>query len=197
MERIIIHWTAGAHRASVEDRKHYHFIIEGNGIVVKGDHPVIANAGTLQSGKYAAHTLNCNTGSIGVAVAAMAGAEERPFRAGAYPIFPTQLDALAVLCADLCRRYEIPVTRHTVLTHAEVQPTLGIKQRGKWDITWLPGMSSAGDPIKVGDDLRARITDRLRPLQPPPAPPAPAQPAATVGWWSTFIAAVARLFRRT
>ncbi len=26
------------------------------------------------------------------------------------------------------------------LSHAEVQPTLGIRQNAKWDISWLPGM---------------------------------------------------------
>ena len=58
-------------------------------------------------------------------------------------------------------RYGIPITRATVLTHAEVQPTLGVRQRGKWDITWLPGMSAPGDPIDLGDVLRARISAAL------------------------------------
>jgi len=48
-----------------------------------------------------------------------------------------------------------------VLTHAEVQPTLGVRQRGKWDITWLPGMEAPGDPIDVGDVLRAKISAAL------------------------------------
>lgn len=158
MERIIVHWSAGTHTVSALDRQHYHYIIDGNGAVHKGDHPVSANAGPLVSGRYAAHTLNANTGSIGVALAAMVGAVERPFNAGRHPITPAQVDALARLCADLCRDYAIPVTRKTVLTHAEVQPTLGIAQRGKWDISWLPGMSAPGNPVTVGDMIRARVT---------------------------------------
>jgi N-acetyl-anhydromuramyl-L-alanine amidase AmpD len=168
MKRIIIHWTAGGHTPSNLDRGHYHFIIAGDGSVVKGVHPVEANAKPVK-GKYAAHTLNCNTGSIGVAVAAMAGAVERPFNAGKSPITQAQLTALAALCRDLAAKYKIPVTRETILSHAEVQPTLGIKQRGKWDIAWLPGMKAPGNPVEVGDKIRWMIK------APATAPKKPAQ----------------------
>ena len=156
MQRIIMHWSAGTHTVSALDRQHYHFIIDGSGVVHDGIHKPEANERPV-SGKYAAHTLNCNTGSIGVAVAAMAGAVEAPFSPGKYPITEAQVDALAGLCAHLCARYGIDVTRRTVLSHAEVQPTLKITQRGKWDIAWLPGMAKPGDPVAVGDVLRARI----------------------------------------
>lgn len=158
MKRIIIHWSAGGYTASDIDRQHYHYIIDGAGKVHHGNFPVVANEAP-QKGKYAAHTLNCNTGSIGVAVAAMAGAVERPFNAGSAPILPIQMQALAALCAKLGRDYSIAVSRETMLTHAEVQPTLGIKQRGKWDISWLPGMTAVGDPVLVGDKIRAMIRD--------------------------------------
>lgn len=182
MQRIILHWSAGAHTASTLDLQHYHYVIDGQGRVHKGKHPVSANAGPLRAGQYAAHTLNANTGSIGVAVAGMAGAQERPFRAGPYPITPAQMDALSALCADLCRQYDIPVSQQTVLTHAEVQPTLGITQRGKWDITWLPGMTAPGSPVTVGDQIRGLIVAKLAPkpgAQPAPAPPAPGSASAT------------------
>ena len=156
MKRIVIHWTAGHYAASDLDKEHYHFVIDGMGKVHHGKFPVVANEAP-QKGRYAAHTLNCNTGSIGVAVCAMAGAIERPFHRGDAPILQAQLAALAKLCDDLGRQYNIPVTRQTMLTHAEVQPTLGIKQRGKWDIAWLPGMTAVGDPVIVGDKIRAMI----------------------------------------
>ena len=156
MKRIIIHWTAGHYAASELDLLHYHFVIDGMGKVHPGKFPVVANEAP-QKGRYAAHTLNCNTGSIGVAVAAMAGAQERPFNRGSAPILQAQLAALAALCADLGRDYGIPITRQTMLTHAEVQLTLGIQQRGKWDISWLPGMTAVGDPVIVGDKIRAMI----------------------------------------
>lgn len=157
MKRIIWHWSAGQHTPSALDRKHYHFIIDGSGKVHAGNLPPEANLST-GDGQYAAHTRGCNTGSLGIALAAMAGAVERPFSAGKHPITPAQVDALVRLTRDLAAKYEIPVTRETVLSHAEVQPTLKIAQRGKWDICWLPGMTAPGNPVQVGDRLRALIT---------------------------------------
>lgn len=204
MKRIILHWTAGAHTPSNLDKEHYHFIVAGDGAVVKGKHPVEANWKPVP-GQYAAHTLNCNTGSIGVAVAAMDGAVERPFSAGKHPITPKQVDALVKLVRDLCRGYGIPVTRETVLSHAEVQPTLKIKQRGKWDIAWLPGMESPGDPVKVGDHIRGLVDAKIKPPQIIPPKPhvsapkpsvasAPAKPSP--GLFSRIIAAIIAMFRR-
>lgn len=158
MKRIITHWSAGSHTPSALDRKHYHFIIDGSGKVHEGNFKPEANLKPV-SGKYAAHTLNCNTGSIGVALAAMAGATERPFNAGKYPITQAQMAALYGLLRKLCDQYGIPVTRQTVLSHAEVHPTLGIKQKGKWDIAWVPGMSGIGNPVDVGDMIRKRVDE--------------------------------------
>jgi N-acetyl-anhydromuramyl-L-alanine amidase AmpD len=168
LKRIIIHWTAGGPAASTLDMDHYHFIVQQDGKVVQGKMKPEDNAST-GDGKYAAHTLNCNTGSIGVALAGMAGAVEAPFAAGPYPIKQPQVAILCSLVAKLCRQYGIPVTRQTVLSHAEVQPTLGIKQRGKWDVAWLPGFPKPIDPVSVGDRLRGDILEALN-LQKGPTP---------------------------
>lgn len=160
LRRIIMHWTAGGPTASAEDRSHYHFIVQQDGAVVKGDRTPEDNINT-SDGRYAAHTLNCNTGSIGVSLCGMVAAQERPFAKGPYPIKQPQVAVMCSLVAKLCRDYGIPVTRETVLSHAEVQPTMGIAQRGKWDIAWLPDMIMASDPITVGDKLRADISAAL------------------------------------
>lgn len=182
MNRIILHWTAGTNKASKLDKQHYHFIVEGDGTVVAGDLPPEANLST-KDGTYAAHTLNCNTGSIGVALAAMAGAREAPFTAGRFPITPQQPKALARLVAKLCQSYSIPVTRETVLTHAEVQPTLKIAQRGKWDITWLPGMSKPEGAVQTGDWLRGLIKAEMpaKPPATPTSPPTAKKPGSVAG----------------
>lgn len=170
MKRIIIHWTAGRYKPSKDDLSHYHFVVDGNGAVVNGRFPIEANRAPMGKA-YAAHTLNCNSDSIGVAIAAMAGAQERPFSAGAAPIKQIQLDALVGLVAGLCKQYGIPITRETVLTHAEVQPTLKIKQNGKWDITWLPHLSAPIDPIEAGDMIRGRVSYAMTPrARPAPTP---------------------------
>ena len=181
MKRIIWHWTAGGHKANATDRRHYHIIIEGDGNVVKGNSPISANAhisNPSDGNTYAAHTRGLNTGSIGVAVAAMRGAKESPFTAGPSPITPAQVDALVRVTADLCREYGIAVTEKTVLSHAEVQPRLGVLQRAKWDIAWLPGMTRAGDPLAIGDGLRDRVRGALQAQYMTPAP------AATGGLWA-------------
>lgn len=204
MQRIIIHWSAGPHQPTNLDREHYHYIVAGDGVVHPGKWPVEANAKPVK-GQYAAHTLNCNTGSIGVAVAAMAEAVERPFDPGKHPITPAQIDALAALCRTLAKQYGIPVTPQTILTHAEVQPTLGIKQRGKWDITWLPGMAAPGNPVAIGNKLRAMIA--MGPQKPATAPQAPSvkkvhkSPAPThskpaTGLLAAILRALAAIFRK-
>ena len=157
MQRIILHWTGGGHRPGTADLRHYHSVIDGSGRDHPGHSDVEVNRPPLRPGGYAAHRLNANSGATGLALAAMAGARERLFDRGAAPVLPLQLAALAGLCADLLRRYRIPLRRETVLTHAEVQPLPGIAQRGKWDITWLPGMERPGDALAVGDRLRDMV----------------------------------------
>lgn len=158
MKRLIMHWSAGRHAVSDLDKEHYHFTVGGDGKVVQGLHSVSANETPIRAA-YAAHTLNCNGGSIGIAMAAMAGAIERPFDAGIAPITTVQLWAFCALAKKLAVQYKIPVTRETVLTHAEVKPTLGIAQRGKWDICWIPGLAEPRRAVEVGDMIRKMIAD--------------------------------------
>ncbi|TQI72886.1 putative peptidoglycan binding protein [Bosea sp. AK1] len=154
LNRVIVHWTAGAHRASGLDRSHYHILIEGDGKLVRGFPSIDKNDARGVKPGYAAHTLNCNSGSIGVSLCCMAGAIESPFKAGSAPMTREQGEALPAVLADLCRRYAIPVTPSTVLSHAEVQGTLGIKQRGKWDISRLAFDPSVMGAKACGDLIR-------------------------------------------
>jgi len=161
MSRVIVHWTAGGHRASGLDRSHYHVLIEADATIVRGNPSIALNdAGGTKKG-YAAHTLNCNTGSIGVALCCMAGAVESPFTAGSAPMTLAQWQVLPRVVADLCRRYGIPVTPKTVLSHAEVQTNLGIKQKGKWDISRVPPIPSLVGAKACGDALRAAVADLI------------------------------------
>lgn len=160
MTRVILHWSAGAHTASALDRAHYHFILEGDGNAVRGDRSIRDNEGPIR-GNYAAHTRACNTGSIGVSLACMAGATESPFRSGRYPMTETQWDAMIDFVADLCRAYAIEPTPETVLSHAEVEGNLGIWQRGKWDYTRLSFDASIKGAREIGDRIRMAVRDHL------------------------------------
>lgn len=160
MTRVILHWTAGGHKASAVDKEHYHFIVEATGVIVKGDHDISDNVSTADN-DYAAHTRGCNTGSIGISMACMLGAIESPFSAGKFPMKELQWHAAMDAIAQLAAFYKIPVTDKTILTHAEVQPSLGIKQAGKWDITRIPFAPNIIGAKACGDKLRAEVKARL------------------------------------
>lgn len=169
MKRIIMHWTAGTHTPNAVDKRSYHLIVAGDGSVVQGDFRPESNR-KIVDGQYAAHTRGLNTGSIGISMAAMEGAKERPFTSGSYPITPIQLAAFTMLVAEMALTYKIPVTRRTILSHAEVEPTLGVWQRNKWDIMWLPGMDATATPLVVGDSLRRLIQADIAKINPPYKP---------------------------
>ncbi|MBD8651469.1 N-acetylmuramoyl-L-alanine amidase [Rhizobium sp. CFBP 13726] len=158
---IVFHWTAGQNKASDLDRSHYHLLIESDGKHVRGVPSIDLNSLPKAKAGYAAHTLNCNTGFIGVSLCGMAGAVESPFRAGKQPITRVQWDELANVLAQLCKRYGIKVSRKTVLSHAEVQTNLGIKQKGKWDIARLPFDTSIQGAAAIGDQMRAMVQSKL------------------------------------
>lgn len=156
MDRIISHWTGGTGRANSLDLKHYHKLTEFDGRQRDGNEEIADNVVT-SDGDYAAHTLNLNTRSIGVAMCGMAGATERPFNAGEYPLTEVQFEAHCELIAELCNQYNIPVTPTTVLSHAEVEPNLGVKQRNKWDYIKLPFRQDLHGARACGDYMRERV----------------------------------------
>jgi hypothetical protein len=162
MERIHIHWTGGAYDANAKDKKSYHILVQGDGTLLRGDRPINANA--KGSGLTpASHTLNANTGAIGVSMCCMGGkgVTENPFAAGKFPLKPAQWDKMVEVVAELARRYSIPVTSKTILTHAEVQPNLGIKQKNKWDITRVAFDTKLVGHEAVGNKIRKEVAAKL------------------------------------
>jgi len=155
MKRVICHWTVGNYKASDFDREHYHILIEDDGALVRGKRSIEDNV-SVRDGRYAAHTLNCNTGSIGISVCCMRGARERLFHPGDRPMTEKQWHTMAQVSAELCQFYRIPITPRTVLGHGEVQVNLGIRQNGKWDpmvLPWEPNLSRT----EVGTMFRSLV----------------------------------------
>lgn len=161
MQKIIVHWTAGSYVVSAVDREHYHIIVGGDGQLVRGDYSIKANVSTSDADGYAAHTKSCNSGSIGISAACMAGAiQGPPFKPGSYPLLESQWRTLAAVAADLATKYDIALGPKTILQHGEVQANLGIAQSGKWDICalpWLPNLTSA----EAGDAFREVVANYL------------------------------------
>jgi len=156
VKHIVIHWTAGGHTANSKDKASYHFLVEGDGKVVRGDHSVTDNIVTGDN-KYAAHTLGLNTNTIGVSMCSMAGAKESPLDYGSAPFTEVQWNTLAKVVAQLCERYNVKLTNKTVLSHAEVQGTLGVKQKNKWDITVIPFIPTVKGATAVGNLFRQKV----------------------------------------
>ena len=164
MKRIHLHWTAGGNTANATDRKHYHFIVEGDGNVELGNFTPDENIPPLRRGFYAEHTKSANSNAVGVSLAGMRGAKEVLFNAGDKPINALQFNAACKFIAGLCMDYGISVARDTVLTHAEVEDRLGIKQKNKWDITRLPWDKNLVGATVVGDYMRRLVSDEIEVL---------------------------------
>lgn len=153
MNKIIIHWSAGAYTPNTTDIEHYHFLIDGEGRKHNGKYKPEDNK-NCNDGKYAAHTGGGNTGAIGVSMCAMAGFNSAA-SCGNYPITPVQLEACFKLCAELCKKYNIPV--ENVMTHYE----FGINHpdttsHGKIDIIYLPPYPLV-KRNEVGGFIRSKI----------------------------------------
>lgn len=158
--RIVMHHTGGPFTATTTDLRSYHTITQGDGSTVPGRFGYDANAiGTfLRSGHYAAHTARLNTGAIGKAVACMGGGLWKDPRACKFFPNSAQMTAFLIAVAKDAKRYGIPVTRENILSHAEVEITLGVKQANKWDFDYDPfGLSDSRDPIEIGDMLRDKV----------------------------------------
>ena len=154
MNRIIIHWTAGAYTPNATDLEHYHFLVDGSGRVHNGKYRPEDNEDCYDGG-YAAHTGGGNTGAIGVAMCAMAGFTSAD-DCGDFPITPKQLEACFKLCAELCKKYMIPV--ENVWTHYE----FGINHpdtdsHGKIDIIYLPPY-----PLVKRNEVGGFIRNKIR-----------------------------------
>lgn len=156
MKRIIIHWTAGTYQPNNIDFEHYHFLVTGDGLVIKGKYTPEDNI-NCNDGKYAAHTGGGNTGSIGVAMCGMADYSAlKGITSTKYPLKKFQCERCFKLIAELCKKYNIPITPETVMTHYE----FGLKHpnsisAGKIDITALPDYLVTSH--NIGDFIRNKI----------------------------------------
>ncbi len=155
LKRIIIHWTAGKNVPNATDKEHYHFMIGGNGQIYEGKFKPEDNENCID-GRYAMHTGGGNTGSIGVALCGMLGFIDKR-RVGNHPLTKMQCEAAFKHVAGLCKKYNIPVTPETVLTHKEFgysHPKT--TSYGKIDICFLsPYQEITVD--KIGDFIRNKV----------------------------------------
>lgn len=155
MKKIIIHWTAGTNQPNSTDYQHYHYLVNGDGLVVAGKYKPEDNE-NCNDGKYAAHTGGGNTGAIGVALCGMAGYTSSK-NVGKYPLTKKQVEAGFKLVSQLCKCYNIAITPQTVMTHYEFgKNNPKTTSAGKIDITYLPPYPQVTKD-KIGDFIRNKI----------------------------------------
>lgn len=153
LNRIILHWTAGANYMNSTDYQHYHFLIDKDGNVAKGMYTPEDNI-NCYDGKYAAHTGGGNTGSIGVAYCGMLGFKNAK-NPGKFPLTAKQVESGFKFCAELCKKYNIPI--NNVMTHYEfgkLHPKTS--SAGKIDIIYLPPYPNVS-ATQMGTFIRQKI----------------------------------------
>lgn len=137
MKRIIIHWDAGTGQPNNTTYEHYHYMINRDGVVIKGKYTPEDNL-NCTDGRYAAHCGGGNTGAIGVALLGMAGYKS-PNEVGKYPLTAVQVERSFKLIAELADKYSISITPDNVMTHYEFgQKHPKTSSAGKIDIVHLP-----------------------------------------------------------
>lgn len=159
---IIWHWTAARKIPTQDDLKHYNdgFDFEGNHYD-GGARPEIQSNYDWRRKIGVSHTRNANTGRIGMSVAGMYGASGWPMNWGEHAVTWAGIDAMLERSALYATEFDIPVTKWSMLSHAEVEEVLGIKQKGKWDFMVLPGYTKPINAVEVGNILRARLIEKF------------------------------------
>lgn len=156
MKRIIIHWTAGTNQPNNVDKEHYHYLIDGDGKVYQGKYKPEDNE-NCSDGRYAAHTGGGNTGSIGVSMCGMFIPAKSDLRQTKFPLTRKQCEACFKLCADLGKKYGIPITAQNIMTHYEFGKSHPqTSSAGKIDIIYLPPYPEQ-TADKIGDFIRNKI----------------------------------------
>lgn len=155
MKRIILHWTAGAYQPNTTDFEHYHYLINGQGLVIEGKYKPEDNV-NCTDGKYAAHTGGGNTGSIGIAMCCMHGFRNR-MNVGQYPMTKAQFERCCKKVAELSKVYNIPITPQTVMTHYEFgKKNPKTSSAGKIDIIYIPSYSWINTE-DIGSFIRSKV----------------------------------------
>lgn len=163
LHRVIWHWTASTYDVTHSDLTHYNMVFDYQGNAYEGAARPEHQANYNWKRKIGvSHTRNSNTGCVGLSVSAMHGASGWPkLDWGSYPLTWDGIDAMLEYTAELCEEFDIPVSPWSTLSHAEVEPTLGIPQKSKWDFMVLPGSTAPEDPVKIGNELRHRLKEKF------------------------------------
>ena len=159
--RVTCHWSGGTGKANATDKSHYHYLVESDGTVIKGNYSPEDNI-SCNDGKYAAHTGGGNTGNIGVSMCGMYGYVSGKPNSTKYPLTAIQCEAAWKKIAELCKEYQIPITPDTVMTHYEFgKKHPNSSSAGKVDINYLPYQPTL-KADEIGNYIRNKVTWYLK-----------------------------------
>jgi hypothetical protein len=165
INRIHWHWAASTYSVNWNVRRHYNGVFDYEGNQYDGGCPPQQQAAYVPYKVGVSHTLNANTGAVGLTFAGMAGATANwganTVDQGSYPLTWKGVDAMLEHTAELCRLFDIKPSPWTTITHCEVQTNIGIKQRNKWDIRVMPESKTLLTEKSAGDILRARMMEKF------------------------------------
>lgn len=173
--RIILHWTGGGHRANSVDRKAYHYVVEHDGNIVQGVHPVADNMKRIWGDQYARHTGGMNSRSVGVSFAGMKDSVSAR-RPGPAPLKENQVLAGLRFVAECCEAWNLdPLNPAQCFHHREaweLHRVKGTRNHLKPDITYLPFLPEL-KRTETGPWLRLKIAGFMGfgiPVAPVPVP---------------------------
>ena len=155
-KRIIIHWTAGGHKANATDLSHYHFIFEGDGTIRNGRHSVASNCPVVRGRPYAMHCGGGNSWSAGYSLCG----GPKGYRLG--EITRLSFERMCLRVAQDIHKWNITLSPETVMTHYEfglANPRTS--SAGKPDISnlpWAPEIPAR----EVGNHIRRTINWYLK-----------------------------------
>lgn len=152
LDKITYHWTAGTNVPNATDLKHYHFLIDNNGIIYKGLYAPEDNI-NCNDGKYAQHCGGGNTGNIGIAFCGCYVPRGVHVKDTRFPLTRIQLERGFELGAKLAQQYYIG----NIITHYEfglAHPNTS--SAGKIDITCLHPFPQV-KPDECGDFIRNKV----------------------------------------
>ena len=156
---VVSHWTGGGYKVNDSELQPYHFLIDGAGVVHKGD-PEVGHPG--------AHTRMFNTGTVGVSICAMHNADPGgPY--GLFPLKKSQWEISTQVTAEICFRYGLPITPRTVVQHGEVRKRFPeiFKPNTTWNKVSVQGVlvsRGAGAPVRAAREASVRKRRTLMPF---------------------------------
>lgn len=156
LNKITLHWSGSRNIPNATDMEHYHFLIDNHGLLYKGKYEPEDNI-NCQDGKYAQHCGGGNTGNIGVAFCGCYVPKGVSVKDTQFPLTQVQLERGFKLCADLCKKYKIPINKDHVFTHYEfglAHPQTS--SAGKIDITYLHSNPTISKDT-IGSYMRGKI----------------------------------------